>query len=115
MNTLACVYFLYLYIHRIKSFFFKSSKGLIGGIVAAVLIYGDTVSDTECEIGYVKVENVCIDMCDGINCGIGGSCLNGNCTCQTGYTDVENFCEEICALTPCQELIKISYRNCDGF
>ena len=42
---------------------YKSSKGLIGGIVAGVVIYGDTVSDTECETGYVKVENVCAETC----------------------------------------------------
>ena len=73
----------------------------------AVILYGDTVPNTECESGYVKVENVCVDMCGGINCGIGGSCLNGNCTCEIGYINVENFCEETCVLTPCQELIKI--------
>ena len=41
-------------------------------------------------------------MCEGINCGIGGDCLSGNCTCQTGYTNVENFCEETCVFTPCE-------------
>ena len=80
-------------------------KAIIGGIVAAVIVSGDTEFDIECEIGYVKVDNVCVDMCEGINCGIGGDCLSGNCTCQTGYTNVENFCEETCALTPCKELI----------
>ena len=90
-----------------NSLSFKSSKGLIGGIIAAVIIYGDTVPDKECESDYVKVENVCVDMCGGINCGIGGSCLNGNCTCQIGFTNVENFCEETCELAPCKELIKI--------
>ena len=44
------------------SIVFKSSKGL-GGIVAAVLIYGNTVSDSECDIGYVKIENVCEETC----------------------------------------------------
>ena len=115
MSTLASVNFLWLNIHRLKSFIFESSKGLIGGIVAAIVIYGDTVSDTECQIGHLKIGNVCIDMCEGIDCGIGGSCLSGNCTCQTGFTDVENFCEETCALTPCQELIKIPYKNIDLF
>ena len=70
------------------------------------MIFGDSVSDTECKAGYFKVENVCVDMCQGINCGIGGNCTGGNCTCQTNYTNVENFCEETCSLTPCQELIK---------
>ena len=79
----------------------------MGGIVAAVIVSGDTVSDIECEIGYVKVENSCVDMCEGINCGIGGNCTGGNCTCQTGFVNVENFCEETCELDPCKELIKI--------
>ena len=37
-----------------------------------------------------------MDMCEGINCGVGGNCSAGNCTCQTGYTNVENFCENMC-------------------
>ena len=61
----------------------------------------------ECDEGYVNEENVCLNMCEGIDCGIGGNCLSGNCTCQTGYVEVENFCEETCAMTPCKELIKI--------
>ena len=76
---------------------------VLGGIIAAGIIVGET----ECEIGYVKIENACVDMCEGINCGIGGNCLSGNCTCQTGYTNVENFCEETCALIPCKELVEI--------
>ena len=80
---------------------------MIGGIIAAVIILGDTVSDKECETGYVKIGNDCVDMCEGINCGIGGNCLSGNCTCQTGYINVETFCEETCGLPPCQELINI--------
>ena len=41
----------------------KSWKGLIGGVVAAIIIYGDPVSDTECGTGYVNVENVCVETC----------------------------------------------------
>ena len=78
---------------------------MIGGIIAAVIIYGNTVSETECESGYINVENVCVDMCEDINCGIGGTCFAGNCTCQTGYINAENSCEETCALSPCKELI----------
>ena len=77
-------------------------KVVIGGIVTAVIL-----SNKECEVGFVKFDNVCVDMCEGINCGIGGNCISGNCTCQTDYTNVENYCEETCALNPCQELIKI--------
>ena len=64
-----------------------------------------------CQTGYTNVENFCQDMCSGINCGSGGDCLDGNCTCQIGFTSVKNFCEETCALTPCQELIKISQKT----
>ena len=85
--------------------FFNLQKAIVGGIVAAVIVTEDTVTDTECAIGYVKVDNVCVDMCEGINCGIAGDCLSGNCTCQIGYTNVENSCEQTCALTPCKELI----------
>ena len=82
--------------------YFYLPKVLIGAIVTGVIL-----SDTECEVGYVEVDNLCVDMCEGINCGNGGSCLSGNCTCQKGYAKVENFCEETCALTSCEELIKI--------
>ena len=51
------------------------------------------------------IENGCVDMCEGINCGIGGSCFGGNCTCQTGYANVKNFCEETC-FEENRELIK---------
>ena len=50
-------------------------------------------------------------MCEGINCGIGGSCEGGNCTCDEGYANVENYCEQTCALNPCKELIKISRKS----
>ena len=55
------------------------------------------------------IENGCVDMCQGIDCGTGGKCLSGNCTCQTGYANVENVCKETCALGPCKELIKTSF------
>ena len=47
-------------------------------------------------MGFVKIDNVCVDMCEGINCGIAGNCLNGNCTCQTGYENIGNFCRDMC-------------------
>ena len=61
------------------------------------MIFGET----KCEMGHIKVENVCVDMCGGINCGIGGNCLSGNCTCETGYTNVENFCVDMCEGISC--------------
>ena len=42
---------------------FKSSKGLIGGIAAAVIIYGNVGSETKCESGYANVDNVCVETC----------------------------------------------------
>ena len=67
------------------------SKVGIGGIVTAVIL-----SNQECEVGFVKVDNVCVDMCEGINCGIGGNCSSGNCTCDTGYENIRNFCQDMC-------------------
>ena len=64
---------------------------MISGIVTAVIL-----SDSECEAGYIKVDNLCVDMCEEINCGIGGNCFSGNCTCQTGYSKVENVCVDMC-------------------
>ena len=58
-------------------------------------------------MGYVKADNLCVETCEGINCGIGGNCFSGNCTCQTGYFNIENVCRENRALIPCQELIFI--------
>ena len=39
-------------------------KVVVGGIIAVVVIFGDTQSgDTECETGYVKIDNVCEETC----------------------------------------------------
>ena len=70
----------------------------MGGIVTAVIF-----SDSNCEVGYVKVDTDCVDLCEGINCGIGGNCLSGNCTCQTGYSKVENVCVDNVNLTCVKE------------
>ena len=35
-------------------------------------------------------------MCEGINCGIGGTCTGGNCTCDEGFKNFGNVCEDIC-------------------
>jgi len=80
---------------------------VIGGVIALVIHFHDTESNSvpECEAGYMIIENGCVDMCEGINCGIGGSCFGGNCTCQTGYANVKNFCEETC-FEENRELIK---------
>ena len=66
-------------------------KVVIGGIVTGVIL-----SDAECKVGFVKIDNVCVDMCDKVDCGTGADCLGGNCTCQTGYMEVENVCVDMC-------------------
>ena len=42
---------------------------------------------TQCQTGYVNVGNNCIDICihEGIDCGIGGTCLAGNCTISAEF------------------------------
>ena len=61
----------------------------------------------QCDEGFANVGNICVDLCEGIDCGSGGSCSSGICSCDGGYVKVENFCEETCTLNPCKELIKI--------
>ena len=63
---------------------YNLQKVIIGGIVAAVIVSGDNV-----------------DICEGINCGIGGNCTGGNCTCQTPFVNVENFCKNLCEGIKC--------------
>ena len=50
-----------------------------------------------------------MDLCEEINCGVGGICSDGNCTCGIGYVNVANNCEETCVLNPCKELIKTKW------
>ena len=59
-----------------------------------------------CDEGFKNVGDICVDIsCEGVDCGTGADCLGGNCVCQTGYASVENVCEETCSLNPCKELI----------
>ena len=73
----------------------------MGGIVAAAITFGNKAPDTECKTGYVMVENVCVDMCEDIDCGIGGSCQEGKCTCDEGFNNIENVCFNICEEINC--------------
>ena len=86
---------------------FNLPKVLIGGIVTGVIL-----SDTECELGYVKLDNICVDMCKDINCGIGGICEGGNCTCDEGYNNFENVCVDMCEGIDCGFGGNCSSGNC---
>ena len=50
----------------------------------------------------VIVGNVFVDLCEDINCGSNGDCVEGHCVCNTGYVIVENVCEETCESKPCK-------------
>ena len=73
----------------------------------------------QCDQDYVNNGNVCVDICESINCGTGGYCTKGICNCDEGYVNIENVCVDLCegvdcgnggtcsgALNPCQESIK---------
>ena len=44
---------------------------------------------------------VCVDICEGINCGIGGYCTGGICSCDEGYAEVGNNCVDMCEGVDC--------------
>ena len=64
-------------------------------------------------MGHVKVENVCVDMCEGINCGIGGNCRAGNCSCDDGYVNFEKTCLDLCEGVDCGNGGTCSGGNCN--
>ena len=51
-------------------------------------------------------------MCEGIDCGIGGNCTDGNCTCQNGFENVGNFCEDMCEGINCGPGAECLVGNC---
>lgn len=62
-------------------------KNLIILFLAAALAFScntDKCKDVVCTVG-TCVEGVCVDPCDSIDCGIGGTCTTGLCICNTGY------------------------------
>ena len=42
-----------------------------------------------------------MNLCEGVNCGVGGNCSDGNCTCKTGYVNVANICVDLCEEINC--------------
>lgn len=54
-----------------------------------------------CEAGYSNVDNICLDMCENIDC-VDGTCADGLCICNTGFVNIDNVCEQTCELQPCK-------------
>ena len=42
-----------------------------------------------------------MDICEGINCGTGGYCLQGICNCDEGFVNVGNVCVDMCEGIDC--------------
>jgi hypothetical protein len=62
-------------------------KNLIILFLAAALAFScntDKCKDVVCTIGTCE-DGICVDPCDGIDCGIGGNCTTGLCLCDAGY------------------------------
>ena len=55
----------------------------------------------QCDDDYINDGNVCVDICQGINCGIGGYCKQGICSCNEGYANVGNICVDMCEGLDC--------------
>ena len=50
----------------------------------------------QCDNDYINEGNVCVDICESINCGTGGYCTRGSCDCYEGYANVGNVCTDMC-------------------
>lgn len=62
-------------------------KNLIILLFAVVLAFScntDKCADVVCAVGTCE-NGVCVDPCDTINCGVGGTCASGLCVCDAGY------------------------------
>ena len=57
--------------------------------------------DCQCDEGYVNEGSICVEICDGINCGTGGHCSQGICNCDEGFANVDNVCVDICQDVDC--------------
>ena len=55
----------------------------------------------QCDEDYINDGNVCVDICERINCGTGGYCARGICSCDEGYAKVENICVDMCEGVDC--------------
>lgn len=62
-------------------------KNLIILFLAASLAFScntDKCEDVVCTVG-TCVDGVCVDPCEDVDCGIGGTCTEGLCICDAGY------------------------------
>ena len=57
--------------------------------------------------------NVCVDICESINCGTGGICTQGICSCDEGYVNIENVCVDLCEGVDCGNGGMCSGGNCN--
>lgn len=63
-------------------------KNLIILFLAAALAFScntDKCKDVVCAVGTCE-DGLCVDPCDSIDCGIGGTCTTGLCICDAGYS-----------------------------
>ena len=66
----------------------------------------------QCDEDYVNDGNVCVDICEVINCGTGGYCTRGICSCDEGYATVGNNCVDLCEGVVCGNGSKCSGGIC---
>lgn len=62
-------------------------KNLIILFFAVAFVFScntDKCADVVCAVGTCE-EGICIDPCDSLDCGIGGTCTIGVCVCNDGY------------------------------
>ncbi|CAA6817606.1 MAG: Unknown protein [uncultured Aureispira sp.] len=62
-------------------------KNLIILFLAVALAFScntDKCEDVVCTVGTCE-DGICVDPCDSIDCGIGGTCSTGLCLCDAGY------------------------------
>ena len=66
----------------------------------------------QCDEDYVNDGNVCVDICEVINCGTGGNCTRGICSCDEGYAKVGNNCVDMCEGVDCGTGAECFNGNC---
>ena len=55
----------------------------------------------QCDEGYVNDENICLEICESINCGTGGHCSQGICNCDEGFKNDGDICVDMCEGVEC--------------
>ena len=68
----------------------------------------DGEKTAKCECPFTIVEDICLDLCNDIECE-NGICIDGVCQCDTGYVNIDNTCEQTCDVDLCQVRVKPSY------